>query len=158
MSRFHKTLLALIATCAVLMAGCAATPEASREDDAQAKRFESAPGAAIVYLYRADTPARGISTLWLDGRLVGESLPATYFRTSVRPGKNLLSAYAGDPGRLEFETRSGEVYFVAITVLADDALGSSRFRVVTRETGIAQINRCCTLLQTWKPGQNRIPL
>ena len=148
---------ALVFAC-LIQAGCVATPEASRDEDAEAKRFESAPGAAIVYLYRADTPSRGTTTLWLDGRLVGESLPATYFRTSVRPGKNLLSAYAGDPGRLEFETRSGEVYFVAINVRADDATGTSQFRLVTPETGIAQINRCCNLLQTWKPGQTRIPL
>lgn len=157
MIRFFKNIFALFAAC-VLLAGCAATPEASRQDDADAKRFAPAPGAAIVYLYRADLPTdRGSSTLWLDGRLVGESLPATYFRVAVRPGKNLLTAFAGDAGRLEFETRSGEVYFVAISVRGDDGAATSQFRPVPPDVGRTQLERCCSLLETWKPGQSRIP-
>ncbi len=159
MSPFRNTLLALIATCALLMAGCAATPEASPQDDASAKRFEPAPGAAIVYLYRADGPGgNGNTALWLDGRLIGDSVPASYFRVSVRPGKNRLSAFATDAGKLEFETRGGEVYFVAISMRGENGAGGSEFRRVPPEVGRAQIERCCTLLETWKPGQNRIPL
>jgi hypothetical protein len=158
MHAVFKTVLTIALACA-LLGGCAATPEASRQDDAEAKRFDSAPGAAIVYLYRADAPGgRANTTLWLDGRLIGESLPYTYFRASVRPGKNLLSAFAGDPGRLEFETRGGEVYFVAISVRGDDGGGISDFRLVSPDVGRAQIVRCCTLLDAWKPGQTRMPL
>ena len=142
-----------------LLAGCAATPEASPQDDAAAKRFESAPNAAIVYLYRGDSPSnRGLTTLWLDNRLIGELPPASYFRVSVRPGKNLLTAYAGDNARLELDTRSGEVYFVAISIRGFDAASGSEFRQVTPAIGRTQIERCCTLIETWKPGQNRIPL
>ena len=125
-------------------------------EDSEAKRFESAPGAAIVYLYRADLAGgTGSSVLWLDGRLIGESLPRTYFRVSVRPGKNLLTAYANDTGRLEFETKRGEVYFIGIVVSGDDAAYTSHFSVVSPENARTQILRCCTLLETWKPGQTR---
>jgi hypothetical protein len=125
MPDLRKTIAHIIGY-ALLLTGCTATPEASRDSDADAKRFDSAPGSAIVYLYRADSPDnRGFTTLWLDGRLIGEITPASYFRVSVRPGKNALTAYAGDNGRLEFETRSDGVYYV---------------------------------LDTWKPGQTRIPL
>jgi hypothetical protein len=152
----HPILAAMLAVVCLLLGGCAATPEASRTDDAAAKRFDSAPGAAIVYLYRADGPDnRGYTTLWLDGRLVGEILPATYFRVSVRPGKNLLTGFAGDTGRLEFDTQGNEVYFVAIAVRGEYGEGTSTFRRVSPEVGRAQIERCCTLLETWKPGQNR---
>jgi hypothetical protein len=153
-----KSVVALIAAC-LLLCSCTATPEASRQDDAVAKRFDAVPGAAIVYLYRADGPGnRGFTTLWLDSRLVGEILPATYYRVSVRPGKNLLTAFAGDSGRLEFETRSDEVYFVAISVRDNEGTMGSTFRTVTPEVGRAQIERCCSLLETWKPGQSRFPL
>jgi hypothetical protein len=158
MPAVFKTVL-IIAFAGALLGGCAATPEASPQDDAEAKRFDSAPGAAIVYLYRADAPSgRGSSTLWLDDRLIGESLPYTYFRTSVRPGKNLLTAFAGDAGRLAFETSGGEVYFIAIIVRGDDGASGSVFRLVSPDVGRAQIVRCCTLLETWKPGQKRMPL
>lgn len=150
------TLLVTVFTLLLLLGGCAATPEASVQDDRDAKRFESAPGAAIVYLYRADGGVgSGNSTLWLDNRLVGEILPATYYRVSVRPGKNLLTAFAGDNGRLEFETRSGEVYYVAVTLRGENGAGGSHFQRVAPEVGRAQIERCCNLLDTWKPGQNR---
>ena len=142
-----------------LVAGCAATPEASRMDDAAAKQFESAPGAAIVYLYRADLASgTGSSTLWLDGRLIGELLPKTYFRVSVRPGRNLLTAYAADTGRLEFATQRGEVYYVAVVVNGVDEAYTSRFSLVPAETAQPQILRCCSLLESWKPGQTRWPL
>ena len=85
-----------LAVISMLLGGCAATPQASLQDDAAAKQFESAPGTAIVYLYRADYPSNvGFPVLWLDNRLIGELTPASYFRVSVRPGKNLLTAYAG---------------------------------------------------------------
>jgi hypothetical protein len=145
--------------CALLLAGCTATPEASRDSDADAKRFDSAPGSATVYLYRADGPDnRGFTTLWLDGRLIGEITPASYFRVNVRPGKNALTAYAGDNGRLEFETRSDGVYYVAISVRGGYGAQNSTFSLVSPEVGRAQILRCCNLLETWKPGQTRIPL
>jgi hypothetical protein len=158
MRKLCTAFLTLAVAC-LLLAGCAATPEASRMDDATAKQFESAPGAAIVYLYRADV-ASGIttSTLWLDGRLIGESLPKTYFRVSVRPGKNLLTAYAADTGRLEFETQRGEVYYIAIVVNGVEDTFTSSFRQVPAEVARAQILRCCTLLESWRPGQIRWPL
>ena len=148
-----------LAVISMLLGGCAATPQASLQDDAAAKQFESTPSTAIVYLYRADYPSNvGFPVLWLDNRLIGELTPASYFRVSVRPGKNLLTAYAGDNGRLEFETRSGEVYFVAITSHGDGSSSSSAFRSVTPDVGRAQIQKCCALLDTWKPGQTRMPL
>jgi len=143
-----------------LLDGCASTPEASLQSDAEAKRFESAPRAAIIYLYRADTPgASGTSTIWVDGHIVGQTLPATYFRVPVRPGRNRISAYAGDQGRLEIETREGGIYFVSMRIAGTDETPSSTvFRSVTLEVGKAEIMSCCTMLEVWRPGQWRIPL
>jgi hypothetical protein len=152
-----RNVLTALAIAGLLLGGCAATPEASLQDDASAKRFDSVPGAAIVYLYRNDGPDnRGFTTLWLDGRLVGEILPSSYYRVSVRPGRNLLTAFGGDAGRLEFETRGDEVYFVAVSVRGEYGDSRSEFRRVAPAVGRAQIERCCRLLETWKPGQNRI--
>src|SRR3972149_8407615 len=102
-----------------LLAGCAATPEALIQDDAAAKRFESAPRAAIVYLYRADSPSSATSTLWVDDRIVGQSLPATYFRVAVRPGRNRITAFGPDQGRPEIATPRGGGCFVAMQMAGD---------------------------------------
>lgn len=142
-----------------LISGCAATPEASRESDADAKRFESAPRAAIIYLYRADSPGSGgTATIWLDGRLVGETVHSTYFRVIARPGHNRISASGHDTGRLEIDTRENEVYFVAMQVLGDsESSPNTRFRSMPPAAGKAELLRCCTLLETWRPGQTRMP-
>jgi hypothetical protein len=145
---------------ALLLGACASTPEASFQTDAEAKRFESAPRAAIIYLYRADAPgASGTSTIWVDGRIVGQTLPATYFRVPVRPGRNRISAYASDQGQLAIETREGGIYFVSMRVAGTDETPSSTlFRRVAPEVGKAEIVRCCTMLEAWRPGQWRAPL
>ncbi len=152
-----RTTLALLLLLA-LFGGCAATPEATRESDAEAKRFESAPRAAIIYLYRADNPGTATTTIWVDDRIVGQSLPATYFRVAVRPGRNRIAAFAPDQGRLEIDTREGGVFFVAMQVGGDfETPGNTIFRSVPPEAGKAEILRCCTMLETWRPGQWRAP-
>lgn len=153
-----RTVLALVLLLA-LLGGCVATPEATPASDAEAKRFEPAPRAAIIYLYRADTPGgSATSTIWIDDRIVGQSLPATYFRVAVRPGRNRIAAFAHDQGQLEIDTRDGGVFFVAMQVGGNaDAPGNTLFRSVPPEAGKAAILRCCTMLETWRPGQWRAP-
>ena len=152
--RLTSALLALTA----FLGGCAATPGASPASDAEAKRFESAPRAAIIYLYRpAASGGRGPSTVWVDGRLVGQTLPASYFRIAARPGRNLITASAGDAGRLEIDTQADAVYFVEMQVFGEtESESSTVFRGVAPEVGKAAIQRCCTLLETWRPGQPRL--
>jgi hypothetical protein len=144
----------------MVLLGCAATPEASPDRDAAAKQFEAASRAAVIYLYRADSPgSKGVSTVWVDGRLVGQTLPATYFRVIARPGRNSIHATGPDAGRLEIETRPDNVYFVAMNVLGEDeGSATTVFRSVAPEAGQAAIQRCCSLLETWRPGQWRVPL
>ena len=152
-----RTALALVVSLAFL-GGCASTPEAPPASDAEAKSFEPAPRAAVIYLYRSDGPgSSGVSTIWVDDRLVGQTLPATYFRVAVRPGRNRIAAVAGDQGRLEIETRGGDVYFVAMYVGGEgESSPDTIFRGVPPEVGKAAILRCCTMLETWRPGQWRI--
>jgi hypothetical protein len=151
--KITSTLTLLLA----LLGGCASTPEASPDTDADAKRFESAPNAAIIYLYRPLAPGgNAASTLWVDGRLIGETLSTTFFRVAVRPGRNRISASGSDAGRLEIDTQAAGIYFVETQVLGD-AQGASTtfFRSVAPATGKAAILRCCNMLETWRPGQSR---
>jgi hypothetical protein len=139
----------------LLCSACASTPEGSALDDAAAKRFEPAPRAAIVYLYRDDGPSDGVTTLWVDGRLIGQSLHNTYFRAAVRPGHNVISASGHDIGRLEIDTRDNDVYFVAVDVRGKEGASRTVFRAVAPDSAKASITKCCSLLETWRPGQWR---
>ena len=145
--------LALAAAAALFIAGCASVPQASPERDADAKQFNTHPNAAAIYVYRPDFQGPGddgsYSVLWADGRLIGETLPRTYFRLDLRPGRHFLNGQAVDVGRLTLDTSAGELYFVSLIVSG----GTSTFKVVTPETGKRDILRCCAMMENWAPGQ-----
>ena len=135
------------------LAGCTSTPQASRERDAEAKEFNARPDAATIYVYRDDFAAEELSSqspvLFVDGRLIGATLPGTFFRFDVRGGEHLLHGHGFDQGRLRLDTRSGEIYFVSLQAMG----GVSRFTLVEPETGKQDILRCCSLLENWALGQ-----
>lgn len=135
---------------ALALAGCASTPQATAGRDAEAKQFIARPESATLYIFRPDrSPGGEDSVLYVDGRLIGSTLPATYFRIDLRPGTHLLRGYGHDNGSLKVETRPGEAAFVALAVMD----GDSRFSRVDAETGKRDILRCCALMENWAPGQ-----
>lgn len=138
---------------ALWLSGCASTPEATPQRDAEAKQFIARPDAATIYVYRddfmTDEAEMQDTVLYVDGRLIGATLPRTFFRFDVRAGEHLLHGYGYDQGTLKMETRSAELYFVSLQVMG----GTSRFTLVEPETGKRDILRCCALMENWAPGQ-----
>ena len=134
------------------VAGCASVPQASPERDAAAKQFRTQPGAATIYVYRPDFGTSGgvdTTVLRVDGRLIGDTLPRTYFRLDLRPGRHLMSVDAPDNASLVIDTSPGELYFVALTMTG----GSSQFSQTTPAEGRRAIQACCALMENWAPGQ-----
>ncbi|MGZ5162114.1 MAG: hypothetical protein ACXWIT_16435 [Burkholderiales bacterium] len=140
----------VLALMALLVGACASTPEAPSDRDAEAKQFLTHPNASTIYVYRIDVePSDDHVVLYIDSRLIGETLPRTYFRIDAVPGRHVLHGTAVDSGRLELETRAGALYFVELSVAA----GQSNFGLVPEEIGRKRILECCTLLENWAPGQ-----
>ena len=138
----------IIGLLVLWIAGCASTPQATRERDAEAKQFGSSPATATVYVYRTSA-APDETVLWIDDRLIGATLPYSYFRVHLDAGRHVFTGLASDAGRLALETRPGEVYFVEHTISS----GQSHFRPVETEIGKKVVTNCCHLLESWAPGQ-----
>lgn len=142
-----KTLPAIL-----LLAGCASTPQAPAGQDALAKQFLTHPDGAALYVYRPDR-SPGADTedtvLYVDDRLIGATLPGTYFRVDLLPGVRRLHGFAHDNGSLSVDIRRGEATFVALTSLN----GNSYFAQVDAETAKHDLARCCALMENWTPGQ-----
>jgi hypothetical protein len=142
-----------IASIALVAAGCASTPQASPERDAEAKKFLTDPRSATVYVYRLalenDGGDRSDSVLYVDERLIGSTLPGTFFLLRLRTGVHTLSGYAHDQGRFDLEVRAGQLYFVWLQVIG----GESLFSPVSMEAGKRELLACCVLLENWAPGQ-----
>lgn len=149
----HATVVAVAALQIValaLLSGCASTPQASAERDAAAKQFVTHPATAAIYVYRLPWNGEGNDTvLYVNGRLIGATLPGGYFRIEARPGTQVLSGVGHDNGRIEFEARAGELRFVAHDVVG----GISRYSLRDAESGQRELLACCVLLENWAPGQ-----
>ena len=131
---------------------CTSVPEASEARDAEAKQFHTHPNSATIYVYRPDFvrgPDLADSVLWMDSRLIGSTLPRTFFRIDARPGKPVLHGDGRDNGRLALDTKPGELYFVSLNVID----GISHFERVAPDTGKRDILRCCGMMENWAPGQ-----
>lgn len=139
------------AAAACALSACTSTPQAAPDRDADAKRFAPHPASAAIYVYRPDLPggAATQSNLWIDGRLIGQTLPRSYYRVDLRPGTHELRGDGPDQGALAVTTAAGQLYFVRLNVVA----GTMRFALADPETGKQEIPRCCVLQENWAPGQ-----
>lgn len=147
-----KRIAAALLLAASALSGCASTPQASPERDTQAKAFGTHPGYSTIYIYRPDpgeTTLDADTVLYLDRRLIGSTLPQTYFRVDVQPGAHALRGGGIDQGAVALNTLSDELYFVELRVSS----GVSHYRMVDAETGKRAIRQCCVLLESWAPGQ-----
>lgn len=118
----------------VALAGCAVRPPSPQ--DLQAKRFETLPDKAVVYLYR-DLPdfSNSPASFTLDTQPQGTTYPGTYFRLELAPGRHRLAGFAGDAGVFEFDTQPGILYFVRQTVVRFSGFDQSRFNFVNPDQG-----------------------
>jgi len=143
----------ILAAAVLVLGGCASTPQATPERDAEAKQFVARPDSATIYVYRDDfvtlDQATDDTVLYVGSRLIGAILPTTFFRIDVHAGEHLLHGYAYDQGSLKLDTRMGEIHFVSL----QSTSGTSRFTQVKPETGKRDILRCCALMENWAPEQ-----
>jgi len=145
---------ARIVACCLLVAldGCTSTPQATVESDAAAKHYVTHPGYAALYVFRDEFYNRrdlDDTVLFVNDRLIGNTLPGTYYRIDVGPGEHVLSGHGQDQGKLKIRVAAEETAFVHLIV----AGGVSHFRRVAPEAGKREIARCCVLMENWAPGQ-----
>lgn len=142
--------LAAALTVMMLIAGCTSTPEATPARDALAKEFLTHPNASTIYVYRSEFDHYSTdSVLYLDGRVIGTTVPGAYFRLDTTPGRHVLHGTGIDLGKITLETRAGEIYFVSVNING----GHSNFEVVPGAQGRERVRACCALLENWAPGQ-----
>ena len=136
------------------LGGCASTPQATPQRDAETKRFVAEPGFAAIYIYRPDVVTLELddSVLYVDERMLGATLPGTFFRVDVQPGKYIVSSSAAGSTRLDVDARPGELYFVQLSVMS----GNSRLALVEPAAAKRAILKCCALMENWAPAQRPV--
>ena len=138
--------LMLIATLAILT-GCASTvPLASKEQDAASKTFK-APSAnmAGVYIYRDNSHFGKALTkrLSIDGVVIGETAPGTYFHKEVTPGEHTVATQAEfGENSLKLNATAGKTYFFQQFMKWGTFKGSAGIQAVSEEEGKKNVLLC----------------
>lgn len=148
MRAFHASWLVVLL---LALGGCASTPQAAPQRDAEAKQFITHPGFAGIYVYRPDFRGDMMedTILYVDDRLIGQTLPGTFFRVDVQPGAHAVRSSASGASEIKVDARPGELYFVQLNVSG----GNSRLALVDPNAAQQAIRQCCALMENWAPGQ-----
>ena len=117
----------------MLLAGCVQLPPLP--GDAQAKRFESIPDRAVIYVARHVHDKDFVAPLLLDDEWLGPTYRGTYLRIVVPAGEHSLAGYAGDHGVIRFVTESGKLYFIDQTTWGFRSLDRSTFELADPQYG-----------------------
>ncbi len=148
MRAFHGWWLVVLL---LALGGCASTPQATPRSDAEAKQFMTHPGFAGIYVFRPDFKADMMedTVLYVDDRLIGQTLPGTFFRVDVQPGAHVVRSSASGASQIMVDARADELYFVELNVSG----GNSRLSMVEPDVAQRTIRQCCALMENWTPGQ-----
>lgn len=117
----------------LMLAGCAQLPP--MPGDAAAKRFESVPDRAVIYLARHVLERDFVAPVMLNDEMMGATYRGTYIRIVVPAGKYRIAGYAGDSGRIDLQVEQGRIYFISQTTRGYDSLTGSSFELVDAQFG-----------------------
>jgi hypothetical protein len=96
-----------------LMSACASVPMATMEEDTNAKKFEVSSDQSRIYVYRNETFGGAIKiAVTLDGKMMGQTAPNTYFMWDVAPGDHTISCIGENVIEFDLSTRPGTSHFV----------------------------------------------
>lgn len=126
MNRF--LLLALL-----LLSGCAQLPP--MPGDADAKRFETVPDRAVIYIVRPVSDRNFVAPIMLDDQMMGSTYRGTYMRLVIPGGLHHIAGFAVDNGRISLQAEPGQIYFIQQTTWGYSSLQGSVFQRVEAQTG-----------------------
>ena len=135
----------LVLVLSTLVAGCVQLPQTP--EDLQARKFESVPGKAVIYVVR-DAPdySAVAAPIWLGEKLKITTYPGNYFRWEVPAGTHRIAGVGADTGQITVDAQSGRIYFVQQRVnLVGRSTGSSYFEHATEANGKAVVLRSVLL-------------
>ena len=140
-----KSLIILSIVISSFLTGCATVPLASVEEDTARKTFTPPPqGTAGLYIYRNSAFGGALKkSLYIDGELLGESAPMTYFYKEISPGEHRLSTESEFSNNdLLVDTEGGRNYFVRQYIKMGLFVGGANLEIVSEEEGRKGVLEC----------------
>lgn len=141
MCRVMLTALAIV----LALAGCQQLPPSPQ--DIEAKKFESIPGKAAIYIVRDVVSADIGAPLWLDQGAQITTFAGTYFRWVVNPGSHTIEAIGASTASITIQAEAGKIYFVHHLVEGSMRVGmvGSALQLMDNQTGRARVMQAVLL-------------
>jgi len=142
---FNKAITLSIVLLSVCLAGCASVPMASFDEDKMRKEFNPPPqDMAGLYIYRNTNIGGALKkTVRVDGEIIGESAPMTYFYLDITPGSHSLSTESEfSDNALTLDADSGNNYFVHQHIKLGVFVGGAKLEVVPEDEGKEGVLEC----------------
>lgn len=100
----------VIVIMALAMSGCVQLPPTA--EDIQSKRFEPAPGQAVIYIARSRVDSPHAGTIWIGSNSMITTYQGTYYRWETPPGTQLIQGYGPHNASVTVQAEAGKVYYV----------------------------------------------
>lgn len=136
---------AVLVAASLALAGCQQLP--LTPEDLQARKFESLPEKAVIYVVR-DSPdfSDREATIWLGAAASVKTYPGTYYRWEVPPGMQRVSGYGSDTGAIALLAEAGRIYFVMLQSTPFMQWQNSHFYLVPEPQGRSAVLRSVLLM------------
>lgn len=142
---FKKILGCIAVVASLYLSGCASVPMASGDLDKTRKEF-SAPteGKAGLYIYRNSSFGAALKkTITIDGTVIGESAPNTYFYKELDPGTHEIATESEfSDNKVAIEAQQGMHYFVQQYIKLGAFVGGAGLKQVSEEEGKKGVLEC----------------
>ncbi len=140
-----KVVIGAFVVISAFMTGCASVPMASPDKDMAMKKFDlPADGKSGVYVYRDSFVGQALKkSLYIDGKLIGETANKVYFFKEVEPGEHTLSTESEFSNNdLKFTAESGKNYFFEQYIKMGAFVGGANVKAVSESEGKAGVSQC----------------
>ncbi len=140
-----KLLIILLVFSTSYLVGCASVPMASPERDVKMKEFNPpSKGLSGVYIYRNSTLGGALKkSVYIDGELIGETAPMTYFYKELSPGEHTLATESEfSENYLELNTIEGKNHFIRQYIKMGVFAGGANLEAMPDEEGMKGVLEC----------------
>jgi hypothetical protein len=142
---FNKVILIVAIVSISFLSSCATVPMAPMGQDSTLKAFsQPAVDKAGLYIFRTS----GVGTLlkknvYVDGVLLGETAPKTYFYKEITPGQHQISTESefGD-NAITFQAEGGRNYFCQQYIKMGVFVGGANVKMVSEQEGMRKVSKC----------------
>lgn len=133
-----KLMLASAVLGLALLSGCASVPMESADKDQALKQFSApAEGQAGLYIFRDSNFGGSLKkSVKIDGQVIGETAPKTYFYRSITPGPHVLATESEfSDNTITLEAVAGKNHYVRQSMKMGVFVGGAKLTEVSEFEG-----------------------